>query len=47
VFDIHGRGSDFIRHRVQTDSGVHVVRGSFPKNKADHSLPSSVQIKNP
>jgi hypothetical protein len=52
-----GVGNSSLRHRVQTDSGVHPVsysigiRVSYPGGKmegreADHSPPSSADVKN-
>jgi hypothetical protein len=45
-------GNFSLHHRVQTGSGAHpasyplVTRGSFPGGEADHSPPSSVEVKN-
>jgi len=44
-----GAGNFFsLLHPVQTGSRAHPVgtAGSFPGGKADHSTPSSVQVKN-
>jgi hypothetical protein len=51
------RSGNFFHHRVQNDSGAHPAsyptgtRGSFPgvkrpEREADHSPPSSVEVKN-
>jgi hypothetical protein len=45
-----GAGNFFLRHHVQTSFGVNPppiqwVPGAFPGSKADHSPPSSAEIK--
>jgi hypothetical protein len=47
-----GAGNFSLHHRVKNGSGAHPApypmgtMGSFPRGKADHSLPSSAQVKN-
>jgi hypothetical protein len=47
-----GAGNFFLHHRVQNSSGAHSASypmgtgGSFPGGKADHSPPSSAEVKN-
>jgi hypothetical protein len=36
-------GNFSLRHRLQTDSGAHTVKR--PEREADHSLPSSAEVK--